>query len=70
MKYMDNERSLIGSLVKVSPPFVNDKLGMKDPVVGTLFFLGTNEYLGWTLQVTVDATPYQIKSLSQIELLD
>jgi hypothetical protein len=63
------EHSLIGSIVKVSPPFIIDKVGMKDPVVGELYYLGTNEYLGWELQVTVNNTPYQIKSLSQIELL-
>lgn len=60
---------LKGSVVRVRPPFINDKVGIKDPIVGELYFLGPNPYLGWELQVTIDRTPYQIKSLSQIELV-
>jgi len=60
---------LKGSVVRIKPPFINDKTGNKDPIVGKLDFLGPNNYLGWELQVTIDRTPYQIKSLSQIELV-
>ena len=66
---MAEEKELIGSIVKVNPPFLNDKAGNKEPIKGELQFLGTNKYLGWDLQVTVDRTPYQIRSLSQIELI-
>lgn len=66
---MGEDKQLIGSIVRVRPPFINDKTNNKDPVVGSLDFIGPNNYLGWELQVTIDRTPYQIKSLSQIELV-
>lgn len=64
------EKNLIGSRVKISPPFVNDKVGIKEPIVGILEFIGPNKFLGWELQVTVNRMPLQIKSVSQIKILD
>lgn len=40
----------------------------KKPVGGLCEYIGINEYLKWGLQITVDRTPIQIKSLDQIQL--
>lgn len=35
---------------------------------GTCQFIGSNPFLGWDLQVTVDGTPIQVKHINEIKL--
>ena len=43
---------------------------IKTDIIGTVYFIGANEFLGWPLQVTIDRTPIQLDSLKQIELIE